>query len=47
LVFDVDLADTEVDAGTSGTGDLDFDDGSVFAAFLLDVLLDFCDIISR
>lgn len=47
LVFDVDLADAEVDAGTSGTGDLDFDDGTIFAALLFNVFLDFYDCVSR
>lgn len=41
LVLDVDLADTEVDTCTSWTGDLDLDDGAVFAALLFDVFLDF------
>lgn len=47
LVFDIDLADTEVDAGTSGTWDLNFDNGTVFTAFLLDVFLDFYSTVSR
>ena len=41
LVLDVDLANTEVDAGTGGAGDLGLDDGSVLAALLFDVFLDF------
>jgi len=41
LVLDVDLANTEVDAGTSGAGNLGLDDGSVLAALLFDVFLDF------
>ena len=41
LVFDVNLANTEVDAGTGGTGNLGLNDGSVLAALLFDVFLDF------
>lgn len=41
LVLDVDLANTEVDAGTGGAGNLGLDDGSVLAALLFDVFLDF------
>ena len=44
LVLDVDLANTEVDASSSRAGDLDLDDGAVFAALLFDIFLNFCDI---
>lgn len=43
LVLDVDFANTEVDAGTSGAWNLCLDDGTVLAAFLLNVFLDFCN----
>jgi hypothetical protein len=41
LVLDVDFANTEVDTGAGRTGNLGLDDGSVLAALLFDVFLDF------
>jgi hypothetical protein len=46
LVLDVDLANTEVGTGTGGTRNLGFDDGSVLAALLFNVFLDFCELVS-
>jgi hypothetical protein len=42
LVLDVDLADTETGACTSGTWNLGLDDGAVLLALLFDVFFDFC-----
>jgi hypothetical protein len=46
LVLDVDLPNTEVDAGSSGARDLDLDDRAVFAALFFNVFLDFCGKVS-
>lgn len=42
MVFDVNLADTQVDTGSCRTRDLGLDDWTIFAALFFDVFLDFC-----
>lgn len=43
LVFDVDFPNAEVDARACRTGNLDFDNLTVFGTFFFNVFFDFCN----